>query len=91
MVVDVEGEVDEVTAPDLRNCLTEQLELARRPVALEVVLTRTTFLDARGIRALVGAARAASQRSIVFRVTGCSQRTLRIFDIVGVKEELQAS
>lgn len=89
MVVDVHGEVDRLTVPELTRCLAEQLE--QGPVALDVALTHTTFLDAAGIATLVDAARAASRRSIDFRVTGCPPRILRLFDLLGVTGELHAS
>jgi anti-anti-sigma factor len=91
VTVDVHGEIDNVTVSELKKCLDEQLKLAHRPDALEVVLTHTTFLSARGIGTMVGAARDASERSVDFRVTGCSLQMLRLFDLVGVRKMLRAS
>jgi anti-anti-sigma factor len=91
VTVDVHGDIDVDTASELTNCLHEQLELPRRPVTLDVALTHTTFLGARGITALVDAAGRSAGLSVGFQVTGCSPRMLRLFDLVGVREVLRAS
>jgi anti-anti-sigma factor len=55
-----------------------------------VALTHVTFLDARGITTLLTAAHTARQRDIGFRITGCSPRLIRLFDLVGVRAKFAA-
>ena len=51
-------------------------------------MTHTAFLGARGIATLLLAAHTARLRAVDFRITGCPAWLLRLFDLVGVREEL---
>lgn len=53
-----------------------------------ICLQHVSFLGAGGITILLAAAQTARLRTIEFRITGCPVRLLRLFDLVGVREEL---
>lgn len=82
------GDIDCLTAPRLDACLDQQLAPASQAASVEVALTHTAFLGARGITTLLLAAHTARLRAVDFRITGCSAWLLRLFDLVGVREEL---
>lgn len=65
-VLDVRGELDLLTAPDL----AEEVDrvLADGPPLLAIDLTRTTFIDSSGARQLARAARAAGRVGTVVQV-----------------------
>ena len=83
-VVTVSGEVDSVTAPSLRECLLEVLGRAGL-TAVEVDLTRVTFLDSAGLSALATAHRAAvaAGRGLRFRC-GTARAVVRPLQITGL-------
>jgi anti-sigma B factor antagonist len=60
-VVEVHGEVDVATAPELADYMAAAL--ARDPVTLVLDLTDTTFFDCSGIAVVVTAAKHLSERS----------------------------
>jgi anti-anti-sigma factor len=78
-----------LAAPALIACLDQQLGRTGSD-GVEVALTHVTFLDARGITTLLTARHTARRRDIDFRITGCSPRLLRLFDLVGVRAKLGA-
>jgi anti-sigma B factor antagonist len=81
-VVSVEGEIDLSAEPYIRDRLRDALAEARE--ALVIDLSRTTFMDARGIAVLV-AARSMSQRArVALRVVGVSPRIRRMLAAVGL-------
>jgi anti-anti-sigma factor len=85
VIICVHGDIDCLTAPALQACLDQQLAPA---ADVEVTLAHIGFLGARGISTLLAAAQTAQLRAVDFRITGCSARLLRLFDLVGVREEL---
>lgn len=91
MTIWVRGEVDSVTAPVLDAFLSEQLAVVPPFSGVEVVVTRMTFIGARGIVVLLDAAQNARRRKVDFRVIGCSEWLLRVFAIAGVGDQLAAS
>jgi anti-anti-sigma factor len=88
VIVCVHGEIDSLTAPILQECLDQQLAPPAQASSVDVALINTSFLGARGISTLLLAARTARLWSVDFRITRCSSRLLRLFDLVGVREEL---
>jgi anti-sigma B factor antagonist len=64
-VVEIHGEVDLATAPELADCVTAAL--ARDPVDLIVDMTNTTFLDCSGISVLVAARNRLSDAQLILR------------------------
>ena len=88
MIICVHGDIDCLTAPRLEACLDQLLAPTSQAASIEVALTHTTFLGARGITTLLAAAHTARLQAIDFRITGFSARLLRLFDLVGVREQL---
>jgi anti-sigma B factor antagonist len=86
VVVSVRGEVDNDTAPQLR----EALSAARGDGARRVVvdLSETDFLDSSGLGALVGASKEQAERTPLVLV--CPKENLRkLFEISRLDEVLQ--
>ena len=54
-VVEVAGEIDVASAPELRDCLHQTIDAGSRQ--LVIVLRRTSFIDSVGLGVLVGAQR----------------------------------
>ena len=90
VIVCVHGEIDSLTTPALTAYLDQQMGRTVASDGVEVALTHVTFLDARGVTILHTAAHTARQRGLDFRITGCSPRLLRLFDLVGVRPQLAA-
>lgn len=88
VIICVHGDIDCLTAPILGACLDQQLGLTAQVTCVEVALPHVSFFSARGITTLLAAARTARLRGVDFRITGCSARLLRLFDLTGVREEL---
>ena len=81
LVVEVVGEVDMATAPELTQAIDAGMlnESVRRVV---VDLTDVTFLDSSALNALVHGQRDLTERKIVFRVVSpADQNVQRIFEI----------
>ena len=81
LVVEVVGEVDMATAPELAQAIDAEVlnESVRRVV---VDLTDVTFLDSSALNALVHGQRELTERKIVFRVVSpADQNVRRIFEI----------
>ena len=82
--VSVTGEVDSSTAPGLRECLLEVLD---RPgsTAVEVDLSRVTFLDSAGLSALASAHRAALAAGRLLQMRcGTTRAVVRPLQITGL-------
>ncbi|MEU5691785.1 STAS domain-containing protein [Actinosynnema sp. NPDC020468] len=80
-LVEVRGEVDPSTGPAVRAVLTAQFD--RLPAALVVDLTKTRFLTAAGVNALLEAARLADRRGVPFAVAADGRPVLRPLRITG--------
>jgi anti-sigma B factor antagonist len=91
VIICVAGEIDLLTAPVLESALDDQLNGSSQGGAVEVDLADVAFLSARGISALVVAAKSAAQKGMDFRVTGCRPSVLRLLNIVEVAELLGLS
>ena len=63
-ILEVAGEIDLATAPELRAALSDLLEEAH--LDLLVDLRQVTFLDAAGLRVLVAALKRAWLRGVVY-------------------------
>jgi anti-anti-sigma factor len=83
VVICVAGEIDLLTAPVLESVL-DQLNGSSQGCTVEVDLADVVFLSARGISALVVAARSAARKRVDFRVTGCRRSVRRVIDIAGL-------
>lgn len=86
LVVEVVGEVDMATSPQVALALEAAGETCRRVV---VDLSEVTFLDSSGLNALVVARRALSARDIELRVVSPTDHVVRrVFEIAQLTDEL---
>lgn len=81
-VVEVGGEVDMLTTPQLQGCVHEQLARGRGLLVLD--LGRLTFLGSSGLAVLVGALDTARARDTALRLVGSSREVLRPLEATGL-------
>lgn len=81
-VLDVAGEVDVYSAPELRDRLSEQLSAASP--SLIVNLADVTFLDSTGIGTLVAGLNRAVQFGGTLTLVSDHDRILKLFRITGL-------
>ena len=84
--LDLEGEVDVYTAPQLRSALEEQVAMGRTSLVLD--LEGVGFLDSTGLGVLVGRLKATRQLGGWFGVVCTSERILRLLAITGLDRVL---
>jgi anti-sigma B factor antagonist len=82
--VAVRGEIDIYTAPELRGGLRHAVQAASRGADVLVDLSTVTFIDARGLTALVEAEAYASVRGIQLVFTGMPAGITRLLAITGL-------
>jgi anti-anti-sigma factor len=86
LVVEVAGEVDMATSPQVAQAIEAAPDSCRRVV---VDLSELTFLDSSGLNALVVARRSLAARGIDLRVVTPAEHVIRrVFDIAQLGEEL---
>jgi anti-sigma B factor antagonist len=83
----VRGEIDICTAPALHEALCAAAEAAvRRPAAmLTVDLSAVSFIDARGLSALIVAEAYACVRGVRMLLTGRSASLTRLLQVTGLR------
>jgi anti-anti-sigma factor len=79
----VRGDIDLATGPLLLSALLDALE-QHAPRVLELDLAGLTFLDARGVSALLRAYHAAAAIGCRVRLVGPSHHIRRVLDLTGV-------
>jgi anti-sigma B factor antagonist len=85
-VLAVVGEVDVATASQLEECL---VELLHRPLErLTVDMSATTFIDSKGLTALVAGLSRARDRDVEFTLASPTASVLKILEIAGVEQLL---
>ncbi|PXY24912.1 anti-anti-sigma factor [Prauserella sp. PE36] len=84
VVTHVAGEVDIIAVPALRDCVDEQLGVAR---SLVLDLTETSFFGAAGLSLLVRLSTAAGRRALPWALTG-RQPVLRPLSVTGLDRSL---
>lgn len=86
VVVEVTGQVDLATAPQLATTLAQaQTDGVDQ---LVVDLTAVDFLDSAGVRVLVVAAQQAAQANVRLSVRGAQDMVARVLEITGVSDYL---
>jgi len=83
-VVEVRGEVDVHSAPQLRDRLAEVV--ATKPAAVIVDLSWLQFIDSTGLGALVATLNAANSAGVEFKLACKAEKLLKIFRITGLHE-----
>ena len=77
-VIELAGELDMATAPQLEAVLDEMLII---PDSIVVDVERLTFIDSSGLRLLLRASHLVDGR---IHLRGCSEQIAKLFDISGV-------
>lgn len=85
-VLEIGGEIDLHSAPDLRNEL-HRLTESKAP-RLVVDLTEVTFIDSTGIGVLVGGLRRAREKGGSLAFCAAQPRVRRVFEITGLLRAL---
>jgi anti-sigma B factor antagonist len=80
----VHGEIDVSTAPDLRDGLRNAVHAATRGTAVMVDLSAVSFIDSRGLTALVEAEAYASVRGIRLAFTDVPAGIIRLLTLTGL-------
>lgn len=83
-VVEVAGELDLHSAPQLRAELVRAVENNASPPRVVVDLSGVTFLDSTGVGVLVGALKRARQANGSLHFCGAQPRVRRVFEITGL-------
>jgi anti-sigma B factor antagonist len=78
------GEIDIYTAPELRDSLRRAVQTARGRTAVMVDLSEVSFIDARGLMALVEAEAYASVRKVHLAFAGVPASITRLLTITGL-------
>jgi anti-sigma B factor antagonist len=81
VVVGAGGEIDVATAPGLRDALDAACRRSNRVI---LDLTEVTFLDSKGMDAMVGALGPRSPGARSVRVVGASQMVGTVLDVTGL-------
>jgi anti-sigma B factor antagonist len=85
VVVTVAGEIDIATVDRLRDRLAA---LAADGVPLVADLDQVSFIDATGLGALAGAARAATEHGSSLHLVCARQQTRRLFRVTGLDRQI---
>jgi anti-anti-sigma factor len=80
--VEVRGEVDLATAPDLEAVVRTALEHAPDGVVLD--LAQLTFIDSSGLRALVALAKDADSRGTSLALRNLPRHAQRVLELTGL-------
>lgn len=81
-VIEVTGEVDVATAPDLKRQLQRCVEQARTKVVVD--LLGVPFLDSTGLGVLVEAAKGLGDQGGSLRIVLSEPRVTKVFEITGL-------
>ncbi|THV35777.1 STAS domain-containing protein [Glycomyces buryatensis] len=88
VTVELAGEVDYATAPQIRETITNALE-AGGVSSIRVDVAKVTVLDSTGIGTIVVAYRIAREMGVELAVVGPNRFITRLFTVVGAEELLE--
>lgn len=83
-IVEVRGDVDVHSAPQLRDRLTDVIDSGSRLVIVD--LSNLDFIDSTGLGALVAVRNHGSETESTLRLVCSSERLLKLFRITGLHE-----
>jgi len=81
-LIELEGEVDVYTAPQLKQQMIHQLESGTREVAVD--LTKVDYLDSTALGVLIGGLKRMRERDGNLSLICPSARIKRVFEITGL-------
>jgi anti-sigma B factor antagonist len=85
-VLILSGDLDLAAAGDLAAVLARVS--AQRPAALTIDLSGLRFMDSSGLHAIIDARTRCADRGVQFALIPGPRRVQRVFEIIGVAEEL---
>jgi anti-anti-sigma factor len=88
VVLRVTGEIDIATVPALAEALQSRARAAGPGTDLIADLAAVTFIDARGLAALLEAADTARSCGLTFRVTGRPPCMMRLLELTGARDSI---
>ena len=88
VTVELAGEVDYATAPQIRETITNALE-GGGVAAIRVDVAKVTVLDSTGIGTIVVAYRIAREMGVELAVVNPNRFITRLFTVVGAEELLE--
>lgn len=83
-VIKMSGELDVYTAPELQKVLNPVRQDGTHHVRVDV--TDVSYMDSTGLGIFVGTLKDLNQHDKELRVTGASNRILRLFEITGLRD-----
>ncbi|MGW0084071.1 STAS domain-containing protein [Streptomyces sp. NPDC003393] len=86
-VVEVDGEVDAHTAPLIREAVIKLVDEGHRHFVLD--LGFVSFMDSMGLGVIVAITKRVREHEGSLRIAAVSARTLRIFDLSGMRESYE--
>lgn len=75
----VEGRLNMVTAPQLRDTVTSAIAAGQRRLVVD--LTATSFMDSSGLGSLIGALKAAREAGGDLRIAGAGEQVLMVLQL----------
>lgn len=81
-LIELEGEVDVYTAPQLKQQMMAQLESGTKEIAVD--LTKVEYLDSTALGVLIGGLKRMRERDGNLALICPSQRIKRVFEITGL-------
>ena len=83
-VMSVSGEIDLSNASRLTDWLA--IIISEQPAAVDIDLSRMTFMDSTGIRSFVAARHLCEEKSLPFRLVQVQPNTRRLIEAVGLAD-----
>ena len=87
LVVEVAGEIDLFTAPELKAAISEGLDAGSEKVVID--LTKTTFLDSTALGVLIGTVKRLRDNDGSMTIVNSDQNIAKTFEITGLDQILQ--
>lgn len=84
LVIELQGEVDVYTAPQLKQEIIEQLGAGKNQIVVN--LTGVQYLDSTGLGVLIGGLKRAREKDGELTLICPNQRIFRIFEITGLSK-----
>ncbi len=83
-VLEVRGEIDLFTAPELKQVIGATIEAGR--IRIVVDLTHTTFLDSTALGVLIGAVKRLRSRDGALAIVNVDENIAKTFEITGLDQ-----
>lgn len=87
LVVEVAGEIDLFTAPELKAAITEGLDAGSEQVVID--LSKTTFLDSTALGVLIGTVKRLRDNDGSMTIVNSDQNIAKTFEITGLDQILK--